>query len=245
MTCSNCNIELAEDSKFCSYCGTSQIIINENIDDRSKVLTTLCLFYGLDLILCLMIKFIDGIQKFRYYLLFDIISAAITIIFVVFTFKDVKHSLKWNNFSLKKLFFYIGVAILFSIVVQFLVGLLNKSLFEGEYYYYFTFSDTAHPVIFMLLMIAVQPAIIEELGYRGLIMSQLSKIVDSKQVIFISAFVFALIHLSIFSMLWIIPFAIMLGYIKEKEKTIWYGVVIHFTFNATACLVEFYQLNLF
>jgi membrane protease YdiL (CAAX protease family) len=97
----------------------------------------------------------------------------------------------------------------------------------------------------MLLMIAVQPAIIEELGYRGLIMSQLSKIVDSKQVIFISAFVFALIHLSIFSMLWIVPFAIMLGYIKEKEQTIWYGVLIHFTFNATACLTEVYQLNLF
>jgi membrane protease YdiL (CAAX protease family) len=137
------------------------------------------------------------------------------------------------------------IAVLFSIVVQFLVGMLNKNLFEEEYYYYFTFSRTAYPMLFMLLMIAVQPALIEELGYRGLIMSQLSRILDSKQVIFISAFVFALIHLSIFSMLWIIPFAVFLGYVKEKENTIWYGVVIHFMFNATACVFEFYDLKLF
>jgi len=245
MVCADCNTELPDDSKFCRHCGARQVIVNENEHDRNKVLTIAGLFYGTDLLLCLLIKFIDEFQRLRYIILFDIITSVITILFVAFTFKDIKHSLKWNNFSIKRLLFYMATAVLFSIVVQLLVGMLNRSLFEEEYYYYYTFSRTAYPMLFMLLMIAVQPALIEELGYRGLIMSQLGRILDSKQVIFISAFVFALIHLSIFSMLWIIPFAIFLGYVKEKENTIWYGVVIHFMFNATACVFEFYDLSLF
>jgi membrane protease YdiL (CAAX protease family) len=245
MICIDCSTELPHNTRFCSYCGSSQVVINENEEKRNSVLSILGLFYGIDMVLCLLIKSIDGLHQLRYYILFDILTAIITIVFIIFTFKDIKNSLKWNNFSIGRLLLYIVIAILFSIVVQFVVGLLNRNLFEEDYYYYFTFSNTSSPMLYMLLMIAVQPAIVEELGYRGLIMSQLSTILDSKQVIFISAFVFALIHLNIFSMLWIMPFAIFLGYIKEKENTIWYGVVVHFMFNATACLFEFYDLRLF
>lgn len=245
MTCVHCNTELADDSKFCRYCGASQVVITENDQSRSNVLTILGLFYGLEMLLCLLIQFVDALQRLRYYILFDILTTVITLAFVAVSFRHIKYALKWNNFSIKKLLIYMVIAVLFSIIVQFFVGMLNRNLFEEEYYYYFTFSRTSYPMLFMLLMIAVQPALVEELGFRGLIMSQLGRILDSKQVIFISAFVFALIHLSIFSMLWIMPFAIFLGYVKEKENTIWYGVVIHFMFNATACIFEFYDLQLF
>lgn len=245
MICSDCNTVIPGDSKFCRYCGASLVTIRETEQDRNKVFTIVGLFYGLDLILCLLIHFIDALQRLRYYILFDGITTTITILFIAFTFKNIRHSLRWNNFSVKKLLLYTGIAVISSLIVQFLVGLLNRSLFDEEYYLYFTFMRTSHPVLFMILMISVQPALIEELGYRGLLMSQLSRILDSKQVIFISAFLFALSHLSVFSMLWIIPFAILLGYVKEKEQTIWYGVVLHFMFNATACIFEFYDLKLF
>jgi len=244
MVCPDCNTELPDDSKFCSYCGSSLIIVKEAGYDRNNALLIAGLFYGINMLLCLLIKFIPGVQQLHYYLIFDIINSIITIAFVAFTFNNITHSLKWNNFSFKKLMMYSIIAVLSSLVVQFLIGLLNRSLFDEENYYYSTFSGTAFPILFMFLMIAVQPALIEELGYRGLIMSQLNRILDSKQVIFISAFVFALIHLNIFSMLWIIPFAVLLGYVREKENTIWYGVIIHFMFNATACIVEVYDLKL-
>ena len=244
MTCTSCNTQLPDNSSFCTYCGASQDFNTYNDSKKNKVLEILALFYGIDLLLCLLIKYIDALQELRYYAIFDILTSVITIIFVAITFKDMKHTLKWNNFSFKRLLLYIIIAVLASIAVQLFVGLLNRSLFDKEYYYYFAFSDTKYPILFMLLMISLQPAIIEELGYRGLIMSQLSEIIDSKQVIFISAFVFALIHLNIFSIIWILPFALFLGYVKVKENTIWYGVVIHFMFNTTACVFEFYDLNL-
>jgi len=73
----------------------------------------------------------------------------------------------------------------------------------------------------------------------------LSKVVDQRQAIFITAFLFSLLHLSFISFFWLLPFAIWLGYIRKQEETLWYGVAIHFCFNTTACFLEFFELNLF
>jgi len=245
MVCQDCNKDIPDSSKFCNYCGSHLVVVKENDYNRNNALAVASLFYGIDMLLCLLIKFIPGIQQLRYYFIFDVITAILTVTCITFSFDDVKYFLKWNNFSFKKLLIYIVIAMLSSLVVQFLLGLLNRSLFDEEYYYYFIFSNTKFPILFMFLMIALQPAIIEEVGYRGFIMAQLNRVLDTNQVIFISSFAFALIHLNVLSMLWILPFAIGLGFVREKEKTIWYGVIIHFTFNATACLIELFDLKLF
>jgi len=93
--------------------------------------------------------------------------------------------------------------------------------------------------------VALQPAIFEELAFRGVMQEGLNKITDSRQAIFISAFLFTLLHMSFISFFWLMPFALWLGYIRMKEKTIWYGMIIHFCFNTTACFLEFFELNLF
>ena len=95
------------------------------------------------------------------------------------------------------------------------------------------------------VLVAVLPAIFEELAYRGIILQGLFKLAEERQAIFISAFLFAIIHMSFISFFWLLPFAIWLGNVRLKEKTIWYGVLIHFFFNLTACFFEFWQLRIF
>jgi membrane protease YdiL (CAAX protease family) len=96
-----------------------------------------------------------------------------------------------------------------------------------------------------ILVVALQPAIFEELAFRGVLQEGLNKITDKKQAIFISAFLFTILHMSFISFFWLLPFALCLGYVRMKEETIWYGVLIHFCFNTTACFLEFFELNLF
>ena len=219
MECIACNREIQENTHFCRHCGATQQVLKQNEHDPRKVLNIVGLFYGVDMLMCLVIKFNDSLHELRYYLVFDTVNTILTIGFILYAFQNIKPCLRWNNFSVKRLMLYMVIAILSSIVVQYLVGMVNHKLFDEDEYYYFTFAGTAFPKLFMFLMIAVQPALVEELGYRGLIISQLNTVLDTRQVIFISAFIFALIHLSIFSMLWIIPFGIFwVMFVKRKTR---------------------------
>jgi membrane protease YdiL (CAAX protease family) len=92
-------------------------------------------------------------------------------------------------------------------------------------------------------MIAVSPAIFEELAFRGVIQSGLSRMIEPQQTIYLTAFLFAILHMSFFSLFWLIPFAVFLSYVRNKENTLWYGVIMHFVFNATACFFEFFKLD--
>lgn len=94
----------------------------------------------------------------------------------------------------------------------------------------------------MVLFTAVLPALLEELAYRGYLLQVLMKVMDKQQAIFITSVLFALVHLSVLSLFWLVPFAWLLGHVAVKEKTIWYGVVIHFLFNLTACFFDLYSL---
>jgi len=82
------------------------------------------------------------------------------------------------------------------------------------------------------------PALFEELGYRGYMLQTLLKVAEPDQAIYISAFLFAIIHMSFISLFWLIPFALFLGFVRIKEGTLWYGILIHFCFNLTACMFE-------
>jgi len=91
-----------------------------------------------------------------------------------------------------------------------------------------------------LLWLAVD---VEELAFRGILQEGLLKCIVPEQVVYVNAFLFAIIHMSLISFFWLLPFAIWLGKVRMKEGTIWYGVVIHFLFNTTACLLEFRELG--
>ncbi len=242
MYCVNCHNELGPESRFCKYCGATQLDMLEETDAGNSSLLILALFFGIELVICLLVTYIDRFKALDNIFIFDAVSVLNTLVFGGIVFADLAPSLKWNNFSLTRLLLYMLIAIVFSIAVQFLTSAMNRNIFDEEHYYYYAFADTGYPRLLMLLVIAVEPALFEELAFRGVITCQLKKITDARQAIFITAFLFAVIHLSFLSLIWLIPFAILLGYIRERENTIWYGVFMHFCFNAVACIMEFFYI---
>ncbi|MCC8407637.1 CPBP family intramembrane metalloprotease [Mucilaginibacter sp. UR6-1] len=226
-------------SRYCGTCGHRQIV--DDIPETSYrflQLKQVGLFFGLHLIICCLAEFVDYFDTLKWMAVFDIILATINISFVALNWSTVKHYLKWPDFSIQKLSLYVGIAMLISLFTHYTITWINETIFDKHVYYYYAFADLKYGKALMLLSMAVVPALSEELGFRAYLINGLLKIVDVKQAIIISSFLFSIIHLSFLSLYWLLPFSMFIAYIFLKEKTMWYGVCFHFAFNLTACLFE-------
>lgn len=239
-TCIECKQPIALNSKFCGFCGVSQKA--DTIAKGSWInVKHLAWFYAFDLIICAVASFIEIFKTFQWSVFFDVLLAIGALTFFCIDIKNNKAILKWPKFSAVKLLGYCLLAIVMSLIVSFCVKWLNHTLFSKEFYYYGFYADKNYAPFLMIFFIAVMPALFEELGYRGFVLQNLLSVCDKKQAVFITSFLFAIMHLSFVSLFWLIPFALFLGYIRVKENTLWYGVFIHFFFNLTVCIMELWK----
>ncbi|HTL10506.1 MAG TPA: CPBP family intramembrane glutamic endopeptidase [Chitinophagaceae bacterium] len=245
--CTHCQQSISPTAKYCHHCGVLQVAVPdiEEALQHQERLIILGVFFAIQLGICLFSNFGHYQRGLWPILLADLALSVFTLVFAAYFRKELRPLFSWKHFSVAKALSYASTAIIAAIVVNYLVKWLNKSIFDTESYYYYAFSQLKYAKIVTLLSVALQPAIFEELAFRGVLQQGLLKVTDSRQAIFISAFMFALLHMSFVSFFWLLPFALWLGYVRMKEETIWYGVLIHFCFNSTACFFEFFQLNLF
>jgi sodium transport system permease protein len=85
----------------------------------------------------------------------------------------------------------------------------------------------------LLLVIAITPAVCEELLFRGLILSGLRRYGQWPAII-ISALLFALAHASIYRLLPTFCLGLMLGYIVVKTGSIYCSMLMHALNNGIA-----------
>jgi membrane protease YdiL (CAAX protease family) len=241
--CPGCEQPIALESRFCRHCGCVQTQ-QEAVSAGKKwsILQQLALFYGIFIIACCVATFVDDFKTLSWAIFFDGVFATITVAFFCSSWQTNKYLLKWPNFSLAKLSLYIVIAIIGSVVINFCTDWLNHTLFSQEIYYYGIFASSKYGILLMIFSMALTPAVFEELAFRGYLFQKLTEIADGKQAIFISSFLFAIIHMSVLSLFWMIPLALFLGFIRVKERTIWYGVFVHFFFNLTVCVLELYSI---
>jgi uncharacterized protein len=133
------------------------------------------------------------------------------------------------------------LAILFSVLVSFVIRQLNISFFNADTSYYNSYKLYIAPQLVMIYSIALMPAFFEELAFRGILFNHLSFVLSDRLVILFTSFMFAALHLNLISLMWLVPFGLLLGYLRMKYDTIWYGIIFHFVFNITACLIDLYQ----
>ena len=92
--------------------------------------------------------------------------------------------------------------------------------------------------ILVFVIIAILPAITEEMYFRGLLERTLF---DAKMApihaIFISSFLFALIHFEFYYLLPLLFMGLTLGYIYYRTKNLWLSIIAHFFNNGLIVLV--------
>ncbi|MFI3296534.1 MAG: CPBP family intramembrane glutamic endopeptidase [bacterium] len=94
-----------------------------------------------------------------------------------------------------------------------------------------------------LFIIAVIPAITEEIMFRGWIQRILNKSVGTHTAVWISAIIFSAIHMEFYGF---IPRMIMgagIGYLYASTGSLWSAILAHFVNNAVATIVAFISYN--
>lgn len=232
--CVQCHQLLASGQQFCSYCGAPNTVsIQVSGDQKWRQLKQLALFFGIELLCCLaaLIPTLSGSGP----IVFQLLMCISAVVFFILDWQENKYLLKWPSFSLTKLVAYLGCAIIIALLVDLLVTKLNYSFFNRSHStsYFSDFESGRLLNYWKLAALTIIPALFEELAYRGYMMQKLLIVADRNEAIYISSILFFLIHLSFISFFWLLPFAIVLGYIRMKEQTLWYGIFIHFVFNLT------------
>lgn len=104
------------------------------------------------------------------------------------------------------------------------------------------FLTTTSPLTLItnLLMIAILPAIGEELLFRGIVQKLFKlKYGNAHVAIWISAALFSALHLQFFGFLPRLVLGVMFGYMLEWSGTLWLPMIAHFVNNATAVIAYY------
>lgn len=123
--------------------------------------------------------------------------------------------------------------LLASNVVDFLVYLGVERLD-----YLATFSNDGFGFSLAVILICLQPAIFEELAFRGIIQGSLGRVLGDREALIVSALMFGILHLSIPSLPHLLVLGLILGWLRLRTKSLLPGMVLHFTHNFLVILSE-------
>lgn len=105
-------------------------------------------------------------------------------------------------------------------------------------------TNTWHQLVFNVFLVAILPAIGEELLFRGALQRVLIRILKNYHMaIWLTAFLFSLMHMQFFGLLprWIL--GVIFGYLVVYGGNLWLAIAAHFTNNLMAFIIFQYQTN--
>lgn len=239
MICPGCKYENHSLAAFCSKCGSS---LSHSVEtDSKKPVSKLIVFFLSLLAYIAVLNFTDLVHDYTSVLIVDLIFALIVLIFF---FSDTSSVIKLFKFGRKRtliILLLFVVTPLFALLVYYFAGFLNHEIFDkSENVYYNQFKDSPAPLMFTLISVAIFPAIFEEIAFRGIMFSELIKVTRLKPAIIVSSVMFTLLHLSLLSALWIFPLGLVFGYLRARHRSIAYGMIGHFIYNASIVLYQIY-----
>ena len=99
--------------------------------------------------------------------------------------------------------------------------------------------DTIWGLLGNLLVIALIPAIGEELTFRGVLQQSLTRRFNPHVAIWLSAFIFSFIHFQFYGFLPRMFLGLILGYMFYYSGSLWTSILMHFINNGTAVVVAY------
>ncbi|MCH2032938.1 MAG: CPBP family glutamic-type intramembrane protease [Tenacibaculum sp.] len=242
--CNKCKEEVNLQDNFCKYCGSP---INKKSNEQNRaVLNSIIGFYTI--IICY-IGFSSLIYSTYPESLFadigvELVFIGIVLVFCAYNFNEIISLYKSPKLDSSVYFKFLPLTILFSYLIYFGIGGLNELLFfEDSINIIYQYTYTEYPFLWSIVFVAIIPPIFEELAFRGYLFNQLSKIISIELTIIATAFLFALVHLSFISIIWIFPFGLFLGYLRKKYDTLWIPMLIHFVHNSIVLMLDYYYYN--
>lgn len=182
-------------------------------------------------------------MKFGYYgvLGTQLIIFAIPLLAALYTKKNIRQTFRIKACKFR---YFIGAAIMISgtimigMVLTSIANMIFKSSAAGvEESMQFLIGDN---FITTLLVVALAPAICEELMFRGYIFSAMEAGMKYRNAILLSSVIFGVYHMSIVKFFTTALLGMVICHVSYKSKSIFPGMLMHFLNNALACVVMYY-----
>lgn len=128
-------------------------------------------------------------------------------------------------------------AVLIAVGLTFPIQMITMPLVPEDVQQMFTDAFTPiadQPFILMLALIALLPAVFEELVFRGIFYKGIRDNWGDKAAIILSAITFSLMHLSIYRVIPTLTMGLILGFVRWRSGSILLCSLIHFVYNGLA-----------
>ncbi len=235
--CGHCGYTQEAGFKFCVSCGKRPLlVIKQEQEDRADFNNSLRVlgFYGIYFAILMIISFTLN-ETYQFDLGVSIGDAIITLVFF-FSIKGLWRIILPKKLHLQTLLTVLTLGIASPLLVHKLITFLTVH-FKLIDYSLIDFT-APNPLLFALITTALFPAIFEELAFRGFLYHYLEKIGGAKMALLASSFLFAMVHFSMISLIWLFPFGLLVGYLRQKHNTLIYGIILHFMHNVGVILLD-------
>jgi len=241
--CKYCDSPVNQNAKYCGGCGKPIKQGNNGIESKSVQLVIA--FYITYLLYSIVSYFIykDEVTSLKTEITVEFIFIALTLIFSAFDAKRILALFNNKYISWQSLVFAIFFPIFSAVIVYVGVEGLNSFLFEENDNIFYEYAAYDNYLFWAVLFTVIFPPIFEELAFRGFLFNQLRNFATPWVTIIATAFIFALIHFSFISILWIFPFGLVLGYLRYRYQTLWLGMIIHFIHNLLVLMLDYYYFQ--
>ncbi|WP_315080313.1 type II CAAX endopeptidase family protein [uncultured Clostridium sp.] len=172
------------------------------------------------------------VQLFLNHMILFIIPA---IVYVIIVKPNIKQTLKFNKLYLKDFFLIIVLSFVSQPLVS-LFSLITSFFFENDIGN-FVSEISSTPFLIMLLLMAVMPAITEEITLRGIVQSGYDDKSDLKTCIIIGL-LFGIFHLNGQQFLYAAVLGGILAYLVRVTNSIFASMTFHFMINGTSVAMQ-------
>ncbi|MCB0397520.1 MAG: CPBP family intramembrane metalloprotease [Flavobacteriales bacterium] len=232
-TCKNCKHSVTE--KFCPACG----IFNQ---PTSKPFVHF-LFIGSFLLSLVGFTvahrsgWIFG-EGFTSVLAMDILIALVVLLYVWLDRGNMIPLLKTRP-KMRPLASVILVSGIFAMAIHFSVAWLHGMYEIRSTSYVDMLSASPHSWLVIPAIMIIQPAIFEELAFRGFVYNRLEEIVPPRMALVFSSLLFGVFHFSTVALIWLLPIGFVFGIYRRLYGSIWYGVVGHLVYNGLVISLDY------
>lgn len=204
-----------------------------------------------DILMCIAVVFLGmiyigntiGVRNFFANIVVNQLFLLAAPLFVVWYMKSDKKTLfciqiPKLHYIVGSLITYVGVYCIITLLSMLLTSLFKESTQNVEA----AFTEiTQQPFILLVIVVALMPAVGEELLFRGLVFGSLRSRIQVKWAILISALIFGLFHMSLVKFLPTACLGALFAYIVWRGKSIFLSMMLHFINNLLSVLAMKYQ----
>lgn len=245
--CSNCWKPISKDAKYCPHCGSYQNYrhrqeISKETQEEWKILRSTIIFYTIYLATILPLFWIEDMNV----AVGTIIISGVDVLLIL-SYWSISRIPILSMFGINRDTIKYGLA---AIVV--LSGLLvvnfsyHAAIIKFLGLQVFSVTDTFTKAGFgfraMVFEMCLMPAVWEEIAFRGLIQTNLSKKFGKWEAILITSAMFAIIHITAISWPYLFLLGLTLGLLRWYSQSLWPVILMHFLHNLVVLYCEYHHI---